>query len=128
LVFQQPDEHRSSTTSASKARKRKTDVTEARSRAQRTKLDGQAQARKPLLHSNDASQEVKGQASLQARRRAAMTLARAIDEYLQDHEGGNHSKKTLEWHHTALGLLQTFLKEERDITLVEEVDAADISA
>ena len=57
-----------------------------------------------------------------------MTLARAIDDYLQDHEGGNHSKKTLEWHHTALGLLQTFLEEERDITLVGEVDATDISA
>jgi site-specific recombinase XerD len=57
-----------------------------------------------------------------------MTLARAIDEYLQDHEGGNSSRKTLEWHHTALGLLQAFLAEERGITLVEDVDAADISA
>jgi site-specific recombinase XerD len=128
MVFQQPDEHHSSTTSASKARKRKTDVTEARSRAQRTKLDGQAQARKPHLNSNDASKALTGQASLQARRRAAMTLSRAIDDYLQDHEGGNHSKKTLEWHHTSLDLLQTFLKEERDITLVGEVEATDISA
>ena len=55
MVFQQPDEHRSSTTSASKARKRKTDVTEARSRAQRTKLDEQAQARKPHPGAHDAS-------------------------------------------------------------------------
>jgi integrase/recombinase XerD len=51
-----------------------------------------------------------------------------LDEYLQDHEGGNSSRKTLEWHHTALSLLQTFLAEERDITFVGEVDAADISA
>jgi site-specific recombinase XerD len=57
-----------------------------------------------------------------------MTLARAIDDYLQDHEGGNHSKQTLEWHHTSLDLLQTFLQEERDITLVGEVDATDINA
>ena len=57
-----------------------------------------------------------------------MTLTRAIDNYLQDHEGGNHSKKTLEWHHTALTLLQTFLEEERGITLVGEMDASDISA
>ena len=128
MVFQQPDEHRSSTTSASKARKRKTDVTEARSRAQRTKLDEQAQARKPHPGAHDASHEGTGQASLQARRRASMTLACAIDDYLQDHEGGNHSKKTLEWYHTSLDLLQTFLKAERDITLVGEVDATDISA
>jgi integrase/recombinase XerD len=128
MVFQQPDEHRSSTTSGSKASKRKTDVTEARSLAQRTKLDVQAQARKPQLHSNDASGEMTGQASLPARHRAAMTLARAIDEYLQDHEGGNSSRKTLEWHHTALGLLQTFLADERAIAHVEDIDATDISA
>jgi site-specific recombinase XerD len=126
MVFQQPDEHRSSTTSGKKARKRKTDVTEARSRAQRTKLD--EQARKPHLLANDASQEMTGHVPLQARRRVAMTLARAMDEYLQDHEGGNSSRKTLEWHHTALGLLQAFLAEERDIMLVEDVYAADISA
>jgi site-specific recombinase XerD len=57
-----------------------------------------------------------------------MTLTRAIDDYLQDHEGGNSSRKTLEWHCTALGLLQTFLEAERGITLVGAVDAADISA
>ena len=127
MVFQQPDEHRSSTTSASKARKRKTDVTEARSRAQRTKLETQAKASQHQ-RASEAAKEETSQSALQARRRAAMTLSRAIDDYLQDHEGGNHSKKTLEWHHTALGLLQTFLKEERDITLVGEVEATDISA
>ena len=112
MVFQQPDEHRSSTTSASKARKRKTDVTEARSRAQRTKLDEQAQARKPHPGAHDASHEGTGQASLQARRRASMTLACAIDDYLQDHEGGNHSKKTLEWYHTSLDLLHLLSQVE----------------
>ncbi len=127
MVYQQPDEHRSSTTSASKTRKRKTDVTEARARAQRTKLETQAKAGQHQ-YASEAAKEETSQSALQARRRAAMTLSRAIDDYLQDHEGGNHSKKTLEWHHTALGLLQTFLKEERDITLVGEVEATDISA
>ena len=86
-------------------------MTEALSRTQRTKLD--EQARKPHLQANDASEEVTGQTSLQARRRAAMTLACAIEEYLQDHEGGNSSRKTLEWHYTALGLLQALPAEER---------------
>ena len=102
MVFQQPDEHRSSTTSASKARKRKTDVTEARSRAQRAKLETQAKAGQHQ-RASEAAKEETSQTVLQARRRAAMTLSRAIDDYLQDHEGGNHSKKTLEWHHTSLG-------------------------
>src|SRR5260370_4874398 len=127
MEFQQLDEHGSSPTSASKTRKRKTDVTEARSRAQRAKVETQAKAGQHQ-RASEAVKEETSQTALQARRRAAMTLARTIDDYLQDHEGGNHSKKTLEWHHTALGLLQTFLKEERDITLVGEVEATDISA
>jgi len=56
------------------------------------------------------------------------TLEQAIEDYLQDHEGGNHSHKTLEWHRTALGLLHTYLQQQRGITQVEEVDAPDISA
>ncbi len=57
-----------------------------------------------------------------------MTVQRAIDDYLDDHIGGNHSEKTLEWHRTALGLLQVYLEKGRDITLVNEVDAPDITA
>ncbi len=128
MVFQEPDEHASSKTSHRNTRKRPPDVTEARARAQSAKLDTQAKARQEHLEASESSKEQTLQASLQARRRTAMTLARAIDDYLQDHEGGNHSKKTLEWHHTALSLLQTFLEEERSITLVGEVDAPDISA
>src|SRR5262249_45543061 len=47
---------------------------------------------------------------------------------LQDHIGGNHSAKTLEWHRTALGLMHLFFKEQLDITQIEEVEAEDISA
>jgi site-specific recombinase XerD len=55
-------------------------------------------------------------------------VERAIEDYLTDQEGGNHSAKTLEWRRTALGLLKSFLKEERAITLVGEVYAPDINA
>ena len=68
------------------------------------------------------------QESLLARRRAGTTLERAVADYLLDHEGGNSSRKTLQWHQTALGLLRSFLEEERGITLVGEVDAPDINA
>jgi len=131
MVFQEPDERSSSPTPPSRRKisKRLPDVTEARARAQRAKLETQVKARKQQRDASEAPQEPTLQASpKQAKRRTAMTLARAIDDYLQDHEGGNHSKKTLEWHSTALNLLQTFLEEERGITLVAEVDAPDISA
>ncbi len=65
---------------------------------------------------------------MQAQRRASTTIARAIEDYLLDHEGGNHSAKTLEWHRTALDLMQSYLEKERQITLVGEVDAPDINA
>jgi site-specific recombinase XerD len=57
-----------------------------------------------------------------------MTVGSDVEDYLLDHEGGNHSLKTLQWHRTALGLLQRFLEQERGITLVGEVDAQDINA
>ena len=56
-----------------------------------------------------------------------MTLERAIEGYLADHEGGNHSDKTLEWHRTALGLLHIYLEQERGITCVADVDASALS-
>jgi integrase/recombinase XerD len=62
---------------------------------------------------------------LQANRRAITTL---IEAYLQDHIGGNHSEKTLEWHCTALGLMRLFLEEGLDITQINDVEADDISA
>jgi site-specific recombinase XerD len=60
--------------------------------------------------------------------RSKVTLERAIEAYLADHEGGNHSDKTLEWHETALGLMRGYLERERGITLVADVDAPDISS
>jgi len=107
-------------------------VTEARAAAQRAKLDAQAetrqQAAKPQAEQPKTTRGKRASLAPLAKRRATTTLARAIEDYLNDHEGGNHSPKTLQWHRTSLGLLQHFLQEEREITLVGEVDAPDISA
>lgn len=106
-------------------------VTEARAAAQRAKLNAQAaeqyHADKPPVKAKPAPGK-QGQRDLLAKRHAQATIARAIEDYLADHEGSNHSPKTLQWHQTALGLLRTFLEEERGVTLVGEVDAADLSA
>ena len=106
-------------------------VTEARAAAQRTKLDAQAARRSAAEERAKTKQtQARGkdkQASLLSKRRASTTMERAIADYLLDHEGGNSSQKTLQWHQTALGLLRGFL-EERGITLVGEVDAPDINA
>jgi hypothetical protein len=104
-------------------------VTEARAAAQRAKLDAQAERRREAAEQRatrqpaKASQGKQKQTSLLAKRRAITTVERTIADYLLDHEGGNSSPKTLQWHQTALCLLRSFLEEERGITLVGEVDA-----
>ena len=107
-------------------------VTEARAAAQRAKLDAQAQRRHVAARETATqAKQAKGkdkQAALLSKRRASTTMERAIADYLLDHEGGNSSQKTLQWHQTALGLLRSFLEVERGITLVGEVDATDINA
>lgn len=105
-------------------------VTEARAHAQRAKLETQRQERIEQDVTSNVHQHVKEkrtQRDLQTKRRAATTIVRAIEDYLQDHEGGNHSSKTVEWHSISLGLLRTYLEQEREITLVGEIDATDIS-
>lgn len=110
-------------------------VTGARAAAQRAKLETQAQARHTAAEqkssqapSKNSSSSKRGQKKLIANRRANTTLERAIEDYLLDHEGGNSSPKTLQWHKTSLGFLRDFLEQEREITLVGEVDAPDINA
>ncbi len=111
-------------------RRRVTKVTQARAKAQRTKLDQEEQGRQSqeAMHQSNEKEEQPSSQTSQDRRRAKMTVERAIGDYLDDHIGGNHSDKTLEWHRTALGLLQKYLQEGRDITLVSEIDAPDITA
>jgi integrase/recombinase XerD len=112
-----------------RAGKKRSRVTEARAQAQRAKLDAQAQ-----IHQQQNEQEAvlsqphsrkTARQEGQAKRRLIETL---IEAYLQDHVGGNSSEKTIEWHHTALGLMRLFLQEELDITQIDEVEADDISA
>jgi integrase/recombinase XerD len=104
-------------------------VTQARAQAQRTKLDAQAEVRhvqkeqEAVVHTPLNKKTVRQE--VQAKRRVIETL---IEAYIQDHIGGNHSEKTLEWHRTALGLMHLFLKEELDITHIDDVEADDISA
>ena len=111
---------------AGRERKKGSSVTEERAKAQRIKLDGQAQAQQAQEEAACKTLEKKAaRQDLQARRRAIETL---IEAYIQDHIGGNHSEKTLEWHRTALGLMRLFLVEELDITLIDDIEAGDISA
>src|SRR6266852_6837093 len=77
------------------------DVTAARTRAKRAKLNAQTQARK----TTPQSEGKKTREAVQGRTQTSTSIVVAIDEYLQNHEGGNNSHKTLEWHATALGLL-----------------------
>jgi integrase/recombinase XerD len=101
-------------------------VTQARARAQRTRLEIQkgAEEEQPLDHVRSEEKHQEGRAT----NRKKVTLERAIQDYLDDHEGGNHSPKTIEWHETALRLLREYLEHERAITQVTLVDAPDISA
>jgi site-specific recombinase XerD len=106
--------------------RRRKHVAENRATAQRAKLD--AQAEQQAASAAGKSRGRHDQQRPPANRRTNTTIARTIEDYLQDHTGGNHSDKTLEWHHTALGLMRTYLEEKRGITQVGEVDAPDISA
>src|SRR5579859_1292491 len=87
-------------------------VTEARAIAQRGKLDAQVLARRQQDASKNSmpkpSRGRKGQEDPLSKRRSATTVERAVADFLDDQEGGNHSAKTLEWHRTALGLFSRF--------------------
>ena len=109
--------------------KKRAQVTEARAKAQRAKLDTQAEAHHVQEEQEAASHQTPNQKTArqegQAKRRVISML---IDAYIQDHIGGNASEKTLEWHRTALRLMRLFFEEELDVTQIDEVEADDISA
>jgi site-specific recombinase XerD len=113
-----------------RTRKKGSRVTQARARAQRAKLDAQAQTHHQRQEAQEAvarqTQRKKAdRQEVQANRRLIGPL---VEAYLQDHIGGNSSEKTIEWHRTALGLLHCFLQKELDINQIEEIEADDISA
>ena len=97
--------------------------------AQRKKMERPVDIQNAQSKKSTGSEKKKHvQQDTQQRRQGATTIADCIDEYLRDHEGGNHSDKTLEWHGTALSLLRHYLEEKRAITHIEEVSASDISS
>src|SRR5689334_8341265 len=89
-----------------RSRKKGSPVTEERAKAQRAKLDAQAEVRQVEEEKEAAARKTQSKKTVrqevQAKRRVIETL---IEAYIQDHIGGNHSEKTLEWHRTALGLM-----------------------
>lgn len=114
---------------ASRGRQRVTSrvqpVTEARSQAQRHKLD---QERTQRL-AQEVQEDVPPPSLPRVPRKSSQdtTVIRALEAYIQDQIGGNRSKKTLEWHRTALGLFTTYLTEHEAVTLVSELDALHIT-
>ncbi len=87
---------------------------------QSSELDIQAQAQEQQAE-RTASEEPKKrrEQDQHARRQAKLTVEQGIENYLHDHEGGNHSPKTLEWHRTALGLLQDSLyRNEKPVVAI----------
>src|SRR5438067_677294 len=92
-------------------------------RAHATNSGGQHASRTGYIPSK-APKHQPGQRDASARHAKKGAIEQAIKDYLADHEGGNHSEKTLEWHRTALGLLEAYLEQEQQITLVTEVDAS----
>jgi integrase/recombinase XerD len=122
--------HAEKTKNASRhVQKKGSRVTEERAKAQRAKLDTQAELRHVQEEQDAASQNTQtkktGRQDREAKRRVIETL---IEAYIQDHIGGNHSHKTVEWHRTALGLMQLFFQGKLDMTQIDDVEADDISA
>lgn len=55
-----------------------------------------------------------------------LTVDRAIQLYLQDRVANERSSKTIEWHRTALGLLQRYLLQEHPLLLISHLTERDI--
>lgn len=103
-------------------------VTNARAAAQRSKIETDREARQQQVVQSRPVSRKKAVRSLSLNKRQAVSIASAIEAYLQDHIGGNHSPKTLEWHRTALGFFATFLEQGEALVDVCEIDASHITA
>lgn len=137
------DRKKHPSTSDTKRKKKKSrrfsSVSERNGKAPRSRSTLQKQASQQKK-GNSAAQESGKAAKNQKRKKqgllsdhstkqqAACTFQRTIQDYLDDHEGGNHSHKTIEWHQTALRLMQSYMEEQRGMTLVSTIEATDISA
>lgn len=102
-------------------------VTNARANAQRTKLDLEREEREQTAQAQPALAK-KTARSFPSSKRQGASIANAIETYILDHIGGNHSPKTLEWHQTALNLFATYLEQEEGVAAVREIEASHITA
>ncbi|HLZ57010.1 MAG TPA: hypothetical protein VKR06_08695 [Ktedonosporobacter sp.] len=100
-------------------------VTEARAAAQREKVERQRAAR--LERSEPKERQPTSLTRSSKKGSQGTTINWALDAYIQDQVGVNRSKKTIEWHRTALGLFATFLDSQEQIRLITEIDALHIT-
>ena len=56
----------------------------------------------------------------------ALSIEQAIGSYLQEQRANGRSVKTLEWHQTALSLLQQYLVDERHLYLLCQITEAEV--
>ncbi len=75
-----------------------------------------------LQLSEEGSQHAQG---LQIRR-LTMTIEEAIQAYLQEQMDAGRRRKTLEWHQTALGLLQQYLVDERHLGFLNQITEGEV--
>ncbi|BCL83711.1 tyrosine-type recombinase/integrase [Ktedonobacteria bacterium brp13] len=59
--------------------------------------------------------------------RFTMTIEGAIRAYLEDQENRGRSRKTMEWHQMALGLLQQYLVRERHLVFLSQITEQEAS-
>jgi len=111
-----------------RSQKKGSPVTENRARAQRAKLEKQAEQRLAQAAQEQAEAKARRKTARQEREARRRSIETLIDAYLQDQIGGNRSEKTVEWHRIALGFFQQFLQEQFAIHEIDEVEADDISA
>jgi site-specific recombinase XerD len=103
------------------SRSRSRRVTAARAAAQRIKMIHAEQRREQALgFPPTASPEGTLSPYL------AMTIDLAIQQFLHDQIGGNHSRKTIEWHQNALRLFQTYLFSACHLLSVTQITAAEV--
>jgi site-specific recombinase XerD len=77
------------------------------------------------LAAESALPQAAEQRSLRARG-LALSIEQAIESYLQEQRVNGRSVKTLEWHQTALGLLQQYLVDERHLHLLCQITEVEV--
>ncbi|MBO0783758.1 MAG: tyrosine-type recombinase/integrase, partial [Ktedonobacteraceae bacterium] len=91
----------------------------------------QSEATCPEGHAipDERTEKPRDERSQQAQlRRFTMTIEGAIQAYLQEQMAGGRSRKTMEWHRTALSLFQQYLVHERHFSLPRQITETELRA